>query len=101
MNASLAIFEAEYGLSVNAKSAVASRVALEAVDVAVDLARRGEDDRDRALPAELEHVEGHHQVLERAVRLGHELVHLRVRGEVDDEVGLRVLDAADPAGKAG
>jgi hypothetical protein len=31
------------------------------------------------------------------VRLGHELVHLRVRGEVDDDVDPRVLDAADPA----
>ena len=30
------------------------------------------------------------------MRLRDELVHLRVRGEVDDEVGLRVLDAADP-----
>ena len=82
MNASLAIFDAEYGLSVNAKSAVGLGVALEPVDVAVDLARRREHDRQLLLAAELEHVEGHHQVLERAVRLGDELVHLRVRGEV-------------------
>ena len=31
------------------------------------------------------------------MRLAHELVHLRVRGEMDDEVDLRVLDAADAA----
>ena len=96
MNASLAIFEAEYGLSVKAKSAVVLAVALEAVDVAVHLARRGEDERQPALPAVLEHVEGHHRVLERAMRLRDELVHLRVRRQVDDDVGLRVRDAADP-----
>ena len=28
-----------------------------------------------------------------------ELVHLRVRGQVHDDVGLRVLDAVDPAGE--
>ena len=71
-------------------------VALEAVDVAVHLARRGEDERQPALPAVLEHVEGHHRVLERAVRLRDELVHLRVRRQVDDDVGLGVRDAADP-----
>ncbi len=31
------------------------------------------------------------------MRLPHELVHLGVRGEVHDEVCLRVLDAVDPA----
>ena len=31
------------------------------------------------------------------MRLAHELVHLRVRGEVDDEVDLGILDAVDAA----
>ena len=35
--------------------------------------------------AVLEHVEGHDDVLERAVRLAHELVDLRMRREMDDE----------------
>ena len=68
-------------------------VLLEAVDVAVDLAGRGEDERQLERAAVLEHVEGHDRVLERAMRLPHELVHLRVRGQVDDEVDLRVLDS--------
>ena len=72
-------------------------VLLEAVDVAVDLARRGEDERQLERAAVLEDVEGHHRVLERALRLADELVHLRVRGEVDDEVDLRVLDAVHAA----
>src|SRR6185503_1651530 len=71
-------------------------VALEPVDVAVDLAARREDDRDVPLPRVLEDVERHHRVLERSVRLTHELMHLGVRGEMHDEVGLRVLDAVDP-----
>ena len=33
------------------------------------------------------------------MRLPDELVDLRVGGQVDDEVGLRVLDAVDPAGE--
>src|SRR5438552_4219244 len=65
------------------------------MDVAVHLAAGGEDDREALLAAELQHVEGHHRVLERAVRLAHELVHLRVRPEVDDEVDLGILHAAD------
>ena len=72
-------------------------VLLEAVHVAVDLARRREDERQPQLAAVLEDVEGHDRVLERAVRLAHELVHLRVRGHVHDDVDLRVLDAADAA----
>src|SRR5205085_4616596 len=71
----------------------------EAMHVAVDLTARGEDDRQALLAAELEHVERHHRVLERTMRLAHELMHLRVRGEVDDEVDVRVLDAADAAGE--
>ena len=35
------------------------------------------------------------------MRLPYELVHLRVRSEVDDEVDLRVLDAVDPAAERG
>ena len=31
------------------------------------------------------------------MRLTHELMHLRVRGEVHDEVDVRVLDTVDPA----
>ena len=100
MNASPAIFDAEYGLSVYAKSAVASAVLLEAVHVAVDLAGRREDERQLVPRGVLEDVEGHDRVLERAMRLAHELVHLRVRGEVHDEVDLGVLDAVDPAGNA-
>jgi hypothetical protein len=72
-------------------------VALEAMNVAVHLPRGREDERQLLLPAMLEHVERHHRVLERALRLAHELVHLGVRGEMDDDVGRRVLDAADPA----
>ena len=63
-------------------------VPLEPVHVAVDLAARGEDDRDVPLPRVLEDVERHHRVLERAMRLADELVHLRVRREMHDEVGL-------------
>ena len=74
-------------------------VLLEAVDVAVDLAAGREHDRQLLLRGVLEHVERHHRVLERAVRLPDELVHLRVRGEMDDDVDLRVLDAVDPAGE--
>src|SRR5215218_9224206 len=70
---------------------------LEPVDVAVHLARRREDERQVQAPRVLEDVERHDRVLERAVRLPDELVHLRVRGEVDDEVDDGVLDAADPA----
>src|SRR5262249_34940643 len=44
---------------------------------------------------ELEDVEGHDGVLERTMRLADELMHLRVRGEVHDEVDVGVLDAAD------
>ena len=72
-------------------------VLLEAVHVAVDLARRREDERQLELAAVLEDVEGHDRVLERAVRLADELVHLRVRRHVHDDVDLGVLDAADPA----
>src|ERR687888_2254103 len=68
---------------------------LEAVHVAVDLAAGREDDRQPLLTAVLEDVERHHGVLERTMRLAHELVHLRVGGEVHDEVDLRILDAAD------
>ena len=71
------------------------------MDVAVDLAARGEDDRETLLARVLEHVEGHHGVLERAVWLPNELVHLRVRREVHDEVDLGVLDAVDPARERG
>src|SRR5439155_13594963 len=39
----------------------------------------------------------HDGVLESAVRLAHELVDLRVSREVDDEIDLGVLDAADAA----
>ena len=74
-------------------------VLLEAVDVAVHLARRREDEREVQPARVLEDVEGHDRVLERAVRLADELVHLRVRGEVDDQVDLRVLDAVDAARK--
>ena len=31
------------------------------------------------------------------MRLPNELMHLRVRGEVDDEVDLRIFDAVDPS----
>src|SRR5256885_416712 len=67
----------------------------EPVHVAVDLAARREDDGEILLAAELEDVEGHDGVLECTMRLAHELMHLRVRGEVHDEVDLRVLDPAD------
>src|SRR5207249_11827931 len=70
---------------------------LEAMDVAVDLTRRGEDERQADPARVLEDVEGHDRVLERAVRLADELVHLGVRGEMHDEVNLRILDAADTA----
>ena len=73
----------------------ASFLGLEAVDVAVHLAARAEDDRGLRLPAVLEHVERHRHVLERAGRLAHELVHLGVGGEMDDDVSGGVLDAAD------
>ena len=72
-------------------------VLLEPMDVAVDLAAGGEHDRDVPESRVLEHVERHDGVLERAMRLPHELMHLRVRREVDDEVDLGVLDAVDPA----
>ena len=72
-------------------------VLLEAVDVAVHLAAGREDDRDLLLPDVLEDVVGHDQVLERPMRLPDELVHLRVRGEMDDQVDLRILDAVDSA----
>ncbi len=74
-------------------------VLLEAVDVAVDLAGRGEDERQRERAAVLEHVEGHHRVLERPLGLANELVHLGVRGEVDDELDAFVLDAVHAAAK--
>src|SRR6266566_4600330 len=65
------------------------------VHVAVDLPTRRKDDRKILLAAELEDVEGHDRVFEGAVRLAHELVHLRVRGEMDDEIDVRVLHSAD------
>ena len=49
------------------------------------------------LPGVLEHVERHHRVLERAVRLAHELVHLRVGRQMHDEIRLGVLDPVDAA----
>jgi hypothetical protein len=67
------------------------------VDVAVDLARRREDQRQPEPACVLEDVERHDRVLERAVRLADELMHLCVRGEMDDDVDPRVLDAADPS----
>ena len=67
------------------------------MDVAVHLAGRREDEREAELPRVFEDVEGHDRVLERAVRLANELMHLCVRREVDDEVDLRILDAADAA----
>src|SRR6266550_5242443 len=69
------------------------------VYVAVDLATRRKDDGKVLLPAELEDVERHDRVLEGAVRLAHELVHLRVRGEMHDEVDVRVLHSAYASGK--
>ncbi len=70
---------------------------LEAMDVAVDLTARAEDDRRLRLPAMLEDVERHRHVLERTSRLADELMHLGVRGEVDDDVRSRVFDASDAA----
>ena len=35
------------------------------------------------------------------MRLAHQLVHLRVRGEVDDQVDFGVLDAVDATGERG
>ena len=69
------------------------------VDVAVHLAARREDDREAALPAELENVERHDRVLEGAVRLANELMHLGVRGQMHDEIHVGILDAADAAGE--
>ncbi len=94
MRASPAIFEAEYVLSAYAKSAVAF-LGLKTVDVPVHLPTRAEDDRCLCLSAVLEHVERHRHVLERSGGLAHQLVHLGVGGEVDDDVRGRVLHAAD------
>ena len=56
------------------------------VDVAVDLARAAEDDRQRVVAAVLQHVKGHGDVFERSRRLLDKLVNLGVVGEVDDGV---------------
>src|SRR5438105_3107139 len=56
----------------------ALRVLLEPVHVSVDLPARREHDRQVAAARILEHVERHDRVLERAVRLPDELMHLRV-----------------------
>src|SRR5512133_1265651 len=68
-------------------------VLLEAVDVAVDLAGRREDQRQVVRAAVLEDVERHDRVLERAPWLPHQLVHLCVGGEVDDHVRRRIVVA--------
>src|SRR4029077_21241690 len=69
------------------------------VHVAVDLPARREDDRQILLGAQLEDVERHDGVLERAVWLADELVPLRVRSQVHHEIDLGVLDATDSSGE--
>src|SRR6266516_1661698 len=65
------------------------------VHVAIDLPTRRKDDGKILLAAELQDVEGHDRVFEGAVRLAHELMHLRVRGEMHHEIDVRVLHPAD------
>jgi len=67
------------------------------VHVAVDLTGGREHDGQVHAARKLKDVEGHDRVLEGAMGLPDELMHLRVCREVNDEVDLRVLDAVDPA----
>ena len=101
MNASLVIFDAEYGLSVNAKSAASSAYSSKRCTSPytsrVDEKTSGSS-RPRAYSRTLNVM-----IAFSSARCGcaHELVHLGVRGQVHDEVDRRVLDAADAAAECG
>src|SRR5262249_42929712 len=73
----------------------------EAMNVAVDLAARGEHDRNPLRAAELQDVERQDGFREGGGGGAEELMTLRVRGQVPDEIDRRILDPADSARERG
>src|SRR5512141_2592699 len=68
------------------------------MDVSIDFAAAREDDRSLCLTAVLEDVVRHHHVLERAMRLAHELLDLRLSSELNYHTAPRLVNAADARG---
>ena len=69
------------------------------VNITIDFTRTTEDYRQIIVTAEPERIECHSDVLKRAVRLLHKLMHLGMRGKVNDYVNiLRILDVANAFG---
>ena len=68
-----------------------------AVDVAVDLARGGEDDRQLVVATVFKDVKGQRDILHRAVRVLHQLVDFGIGCQMHHDIRPWVWHAADSA----